>query len=98
MQVQFEFNVYKYQCYYAIPIVFLVYAIRTPTKVDFVDLFSFVSAIGRGFLAMLRVNYVRFGASNHLQSWVLFIGYLFSGLFYDWVFSYLVFYGHSAYT
>lgn len=66
MQVQFEFNVYKYQCYYAIPIVFILYAIRTPTKIEFVDLFSFFIAIGRGFMAMLQVDYVRFGASNQL--------------------------------
>ena len=66
MQVQFEFNVYKYQCYYAIPIVFILYAIRIPTTIQFVDLFSFFDAVGRGFMDMLQVDYVRFGASNQL--------------------------------
>lgn len=53
MQNEFEFYVYRYECYFSFLLVFLAFAFREPSHIQFVDLFSFVTVIYNGFIATI---------------------------------------------
>lgn len=58
MQSQFEMNVYKYQCYLAIPVIATVNLIREPTHVLGMDVFSFLEELGEGFMVIFVRSFV----------------------------------------
>lgn len=60
MQSQFEMNVYKYQCYLAIPVIAIVNLIREPTHILGMDVFSFLEELGEGFMVIFVRSFVRF--------------------------------------
>ena len=87
MQSQFEYNVYKNQCYFSLLLVFVMYSIRTPTTIDFLNVFDFLKAVFNGCWITITERF----------NWIFLIVYLCSGLLYDRMYSYLVLYSNPAY-
>ncbi|KNB46212.1 hypothetical protein JH06_0370 [Blastocystis sp. subtype 4] len=50
MQNEFEFYVYRYECYFSLLIVFVMFALRDPSCIQFADLFTFLLSIWNGLL------------------------------------------------
>lgn len=58
MQSQFEYNVYKNQCYFSLLLVFVMYSIRTPTTIDFLNVFDFLKAVFNGCWITITERFV----------------------------------------
>ena len=58
MQSQFEMNVYKYQLFISLVLMYLLYFIRNPTRFELVDLFVYIRDIVYGFSATFIHSWV----------------------------------------
>ncbi|KAK8805004.1 hypothetical protein WA171_006969 [Blastocystis sp. BT1] len=87
MQNEFEFYVYRYECYFSLLIVFVMFALRDPSCIQFADLFTFLLSIWNGLLTT-------FGHGT----WIWLLVYILSGLLYDQFYSRLVQYSNAVFT
>ena len=62
-QNAFEFHVYRYESYFSVLLVYLLYAFRNPPKVNFVDFIEFLSALVKG----VKMTFVRSHVCDELQ-------------------------------
>ena len=76
MQSQFEMNVYKYQCYSWFFLIYILFCIRNPTHIQFVDLFTFLQEFGHGFMLTFVHTWVyEYDMNNRIE--LVTIHYLF---------------------
>lgn len=96
MQSQFEFHIYKHEAAAALPLLFLLFALRDPNRVQFVDLFTFLRSIVDGFLATCR-SAVSPLVRPHVQNWLWLLGYLLAGVGFDVAYAWLVRYSNAVF-
>ncbi|KAK8823769.1 hypothetical protein WA538_001061 [Blastocystis sp. DL] len=97
MQSQFEFHIYKHEAAAALPLLFLLFALRDPNRVQFVDLFTFLRSIVDGFLATCR-SAVSPLVRPHVQNWLWLLGYLLAGVGFDVAYAWLVRYSNAVFS